>query len=391
MNKAWPMVPLGEVLRPVSRPEPVDHATIYRVLGAHWYAKGLYVKEIKPGSQIQASKLFRVEHGDFVYNRLFAWKGSFAIATEENHGCYVSNEFPVFTINRDRAKAKYLWGYFSRASAWDEALSLSSGGTPTSRNRLKEEKLLAMKIPLPSLNEQQRIVARIDELASKIEETRQLRRQAVEKVGVLFLSALESVFEKDGAEEWPRKKLIKDGLTTVVAGQHILAGEYSSLGEGTPYLTGPAAFGRKVPQITHWTLVPKAMSLPGDILLTVKGAGVGKINFAPDVECAIGRQIMAIRPSPGNLMREFLYFFLDHKFEHFRSIATATTVPGFKKSDVENLEIPVPPIHEQRQIVAYLDDLQATVDSLKRLQAETAAELDAMLPSILDKAFKGEL
>lgn len=46
---------------------------------------------------------------------------------------------------------------------------------------------------------------------------------------------------------------------------------------------------------------------------------------------------------------------------------------------------------EQRRIVAELDALQAEVDALKRLQAETAAELDALLPAILDKAFKGEL
>ena len=46
---------------------------------------------------------------------------------------------------------------------------------------------------------------------------------------------------------------------------------------------------------------------------------------------------------------------------------------------------------EQRRIVAELDALQAEVDVLKRLQAETAAELDALLPAILDRAFKGEL
>ena len=47
--------------------------------------------------------------------------------------------------------------------------------------------------------------------------------------------------------------------------------------------------------------------------------------------------------------------------------------------------------YEQRRIVAELDALQAEVDALKRLQAETAAELDALLPAILDRAFKGEL
>jgi type I restriction enzyme S subunit len=41
--------------------------------------------------------------------------------------------------------------------------------------------------------------------------------------------------------------------------------------------------------------------------------------------------------------------------------------------------------------VAYLDNLHAKVDALKRPLAETAAELDALLPSILDRAFKGEL
>jgi type I restriction enzyme S subunit len=46
---------------------------------------------------------------------------------------------------------------------------------------------------------------------------------------------------------------------------------------------------------------------------------------------------------------------------------------------------------EKHRIVAYLDKLQAKVEALKRLQAETATELDALLPSILDKAFKGEL
>jgi type I restriction enzyme S subunit len=51
----------------------------------------------------------------------------------------------------------------------------------------------------------------------------------------------------------------------------------------------------------------------------------------------------------------------------------------------------VPDLPAQRRIVAELDALQAEVDKLKALQAETAAELDALLPSILDKAFRGEL
>ena len=49
------------------------------------------------------------------------------------------------------------------------------------------------------------------------------------------------------------------------------------------------------------------------------------------------------------------------------------------------------PLDEQRRIVAYLDGLSERVNELRRLQAESQVELDALLPSVLDRAFKGEL
>src|SRR5690349_1484543 len=198
------MVPLGDVVTSVSRPESVDPEKTYRILGAHWYAGGLYTKGTLTGAEIQASRVYRVEEGDFVYNRLFAWKGSFAVATAANAGCYVSNEFPCFVVNPDKADANFLWRYFSRVSAWEEALGLSTGGTPTSRNRLKEEKFLAMEIPLPPLIEQRRIVARIEELASKINEARGLRQKAEEETERLVSRATSKLVDEAG---WSNQKL----------------------------------------------------------------------------------------------------------------------------------------------------------------------------------------
>ena len=68
---------------------------------------------------------------------------------------------------------------------------------------------------------------------------------------------------------------------------------------------------------------------------------------------------------------------------------TKQTELGTKK--LAAITTPLPPIYEQYRIVVELDALQAEVDTLKRLQAETTTELDAMLPSILDRAFRGEL
>src|SRR5258708_16078085 len=148
-NNNFPLVQLSELLMPVSRPEPVVSERIYSILGAHWYANGLYIKDVKLGSDIQAANIYRVEEGDFVYNRLFAWKGSFAIASANYHGCYVSNEFPCFSVKQDKLDSLYLWKYFSRPLAWNEALGLSSGATPTILILLTQAPLLTRQIPIP--------------------------------------------------------------------------------------------------------------------------------------------------------------------------------------------------------------------------------------------------
>jgi type I restriction enzyme S subunit len=70
---------------------------------------------------------------------------------------------------------------------------------------------------------------------------------------------------------------------------------------------------------------------------------------------------------------------------------TSPTMKNISKEKVMELLLPPHSLPEQRRIVAELDALQGEVNALKRLQTETAFELDALLPSILDKAFKGQL
>jgi type I restriction enzyme S subunit len=64
--------------------------------------------------------------------------------------------------------------------------------------------------------------------------------------------------------------------------------------------------------------------------------------------------------------------------------------PHVNLRDIRQFAVPTP-LADQRRIVAYLDGLSAKAEALKQLQAATAAELDALLPSVLDKAFKGDL
>lgn len=402
MSQPWPMLPLAKVLRPISRPEPVDPEKTYRILGAHWYAAGLYIKDIRAGAQIRADRMYRVERGDFVYNRLFAWKGSFALATADSHGCYVSNEFPCFEIDSDRLDGRYLWRYFSQAAIGAEALGLSKGGTPTSRNRLKEENLLAMQLPLPPLEEQRRIVARVDELAAKIEEARGLRRQAIEATGQILAGALSEILDNGAWETQRLGSLLAEPPRNGLSPQPEVAG-------GRPMLrinavsSSPTRFvdtsQYKAVDISDAVAEPFTLC-PDDVLIVRYNGDINRVGKAAMFKAAgacdavYPDKLMRLRPHRDQMTPDFLVYALSSRTVRAQIEELGKTTAGqigISGSNARSFCLAVPPLPEQRRIVAYLDSLQARVDALKRLQAETAAELDALLPAVLDKAFKGEL
>ncbi|MFB2771428.1 restriction endonuclease subunit S [Pelatocladus sp. BLCC-F211] len=397
MSLVYPLVPLGKILIPVSRPEIVEPQVKYNLLGAHWYAEGLYTKEIKSGSQIQAKLLYKVEKGDFVYNRLFAWKGSFAIATEKNDGCYVSNEFPCFTLNVNKIDSQYLWRYFSRTSAWDEALSLSSGGTPTSRNRLKEEKLLSLEIPLPPLEEQRRIVARIEELVGKIEEVRSLRQKALEETEALLTSALNLTFEKNiDKQGWELKPLKQAAEVARGKFTHRPRNDPRFYGGNIPFIqigdiSNSNRYIREYSQTLNQDGLRISRMFPkGSIVIAITGATIGVTGILTFDSC-FPDSIVGIVPNQDSVIPEFIYWSLEYVKKFALAEATQTTQPNINLQILDKLKIPVPTFPEQHRIVTYLDELQTKVDTMKRLRQEAMKELDALLPSILDKAFKGEL
>lgn len=70
---------------------------------------------------------------------------------------------------------------------------------------------------------------------------------------------------------------------------------------------------------------------------------------------------------------------------------TTSGIWKINQGHIASCEIPVLSLDEQRRIVAYLDGLQAKVNALRELQSTGGEELSALLPSVLDRAFKGKL
>ena len=398
--KPWPKVKLGEALTPTERGETVDAVKEYRLLGVRLDGLGPFLRETVLGTQTSATKLFRVVTGDFIYSRLFACRGAFGVINDELDGCYVSGEFPTFVSVPGRVDVEFLKYWFRLPSVIAAVDADCSGSTPLTRNRFKEQFFVGLEIPLPPLAEQRRVVARIEELAAQIHEARTLRHQADEEAEALR-SAGRNTFFVSAAKQFGSSRL--EELSS-----RITKGESPEWQGFTYQDTGPL-FIRS--ENVHWgSLDPRnAVHIPyvfheklsrcqlrkNDVLINLVGASIGRACAVPGSlgDANVNQAVGVISPYTDRLVPDFLVHYLlsptAQDTIHGGKVETAR--PNISLGDVRDLEIPTPPLPEQRRTVSELDALQAEVDALKRLQAETAIELDALLPAILDRAFKGEL
>ena len=151
---------------------------------------------------------------------------------------------------------------------------------------------------------------------------------------------------------WPTKTL--GDLCQLISGQHIDAKDYNTERRGVGYLTGPSDFGPLSPVISKWTEHPKVKAKRGDVLITVKGSGVGKINLLDQDEAAISRQLMAVRVT--GAAPKFVHAILSSTFDHFQSLSTGAAIPGISREQVLGLKIALPPLPEQQRIVRILGE-----------------------------------
>lgn len=182
-------------------------------------------------------------------------------------------------------------------------------------------------------------------------------------------------------------------LIDLISGRHLKPEEYTEtpIEDSIPYITGPAEFGVYQPEEpTKHTLVKNAVSITGDILITVKGAGVGKLNINGFPELAISRQLMAIRPILFEA-RDYMHFFLMARYELFQLAGIGTTVPGLSRTHVEYLPIPFPPLAEQLKITGKVDELMLLCEQLEAEANHTGALASRLTDSVIYHLLNGHV
>lgn len=382
MSRAWPQVALGEVLRKSEELVPIDPNDTYREVTIKLWGKGVVLRREASGSEISAPRRSVVRAGQFILSRIDARNGAFGIVPPALDGAVVSNDFPSFNLNSQQIIPEYL-GWLSRSADFVELCKASSEGT-TNRVRLKEEKFLATAIGLPPLPEQQRIVARIEELSAKIEEARGLRRLAMEEAEALVTSIHNQLAGSRIRKIGEILRLEEDAVTILPNEAYPQVG-VRSFGVGLfpkPAVSGMDTTYRAFNRLYEGALVMSQVKA-WEGAVAVCGKDLAGMYVSPEYRTFRFDEKEA----------EAEYFAALVKTEWFWSrLKDATRGVGARRERTRpeqflNLEIPVPILSKQQEVVCIFSKLE----TIQRFQALTATEIDAILPSILDKAFNGKL
>jgi type I restriction enzyme S subunit len=395
MSKPWPLMALGEVLTHFQEYVNAPEARIYSKLSVKLYGKGAVLDAPADGATLKMKRHQLAKAGQVILSEIWGKKGAIGIVPPEGEGALCTSHFFLFGVRHDRLDPKWLQAIFT-ANYLQAQLDADAKGT-TGYAAVRPKNLLAASIPLPPLAEQQRIVTRIDELTVKIDEARRLRRQALEEAEALVHSTSRRIFSEAITQGSAELQSLCTDIIDCLHSNAIYADK------GIPTLRSPdVGWGRlilhkalKTSEEEYQRRTQRGALIPDDIIIVREGGGTGKAGIVEEGQrMSLGQRVMQVRLDRDKIIpRFFLHQWLSPLIQKdlIIPLSKGSASPHLNIGTIRKFQIALPPLTEQHRIVAYLEDLQTKLDSLKRLQTETAAKLDAMLPSILDKAFKGEL
>lgn len=303
---------------------------------------------------------------------------------------------------------KYLFYYLM--SMRRSYIGMAEGGA---QPNISKEKIVNSLIPLPPLAEQKRIVAKIEELlplveryAAAYEKLEQFNAKFPEDMKKSILQyAIQGKLVEQRPEEGTgeelyqqiqakKQRLVKEGkikkekplpeitedevpfdipeswamvrfgsVVSLLSGTDFKPEDYNNQGEGTVYITGASNLSEEGVIVSRWTETPRNIANRGDVLLVCKGSGYGKTVICDVDEAHIARQIMAVKKTE-NMSMAYIRYFLQANIQFIKSKGQGV-IPGIDRATVLGMAFPIPPLAEQKRIVAKIEELLPLCERLK--------------------------
>jgi type I restriction enzyme S subunit len=423
LPKGWGRVRVESLVRQVTKRIKADPDHEYKMAGVKWYGEGLFHRETVRGDAMSATYVTPLVTGALIYNRLFAWKASFAVVTPEFADCYVSSEFPQFIPDLSRVLPEYLYLFCTRIATIRAVNSASIGSSAVSRNRFKEDEFLNFEISLPPLTEQKAIVARWRKAQNDIAAARKRMADLVTKIQISFLAHLG--LKPPVIQEQPKAFAVwwKDifalsarATFLSITNVYLNLGKYTLLrgrdcltevrhGCSSPPSPKPTELEiLKISAVTRGIFVPtekkyafdnarvrKEFDLrKGDVLLcrtngTLAYVGMSALVLEDMTNLIYPDKVIRVRVNE-SILPEYLWQVLQSHPLRAQIEAVARTAVGnyaIGSEDIWNLQIPVPPLAVQKEIVERIAmqrrEIAREREAAERLSRNVDAEVEALI------------
>lgn len=388
MPKGWELTKLRELVVQIKDPVKVVPQQTYKLLGVRWYGNGPFFRESVTSETSKASRLYPVHVGDFIYNRLFAWKGSFGLITAELEGCFVSGEFPLFRVNEERLDPVFLNLIMCQPSKWSQIEIESTGSTSVSRNRWKEEMFLEQELLVPPLPEQKRIVNLVSSVDSYIDAL----QQQSELAGAARNAVLHELLADDG-NDWTESSLGEIGLSGMFAdGDWVESKDQDPSGEYRLLQLADVGDGVFLDKSNRWMNSEQFNRLrctsliPRDILIARMPDPIARACIFPSglPTCATVVDVAILRCGEGYVPEFVALVINDSTFRaEAQSLLTGTTRQRISRSNLAKIVCKFPPLNEQKRIVDILSSMDEVIQSTEKAMNDANVLRSGLLSDLL--------
>lgn len=391
MNKNWPTKKLGEVCDFQGGTQPPK--SVFKYEPQKGYVRLLQIRDFVSDAKAtyipDSLKLRKCATDDILIGRYGASVGKIL---RGKSGAYIVAIIKAIP-NENFLLKDYLYFFL-------QSPDIQKGFTNFSKRAAQagftKEELGSFEISLPPLSEQKKIVEKIEKLFAKIDEAERLRAETLAASVALLPSALHQLFIKI------KKKWKSDKIGNIVLDfrSGFACSKRATSDKGIPQLRpNNIGFNGKI-DLSNLVFIPQKLVnqekyklKKGDVLFNNTNSKelVGRaVLVERNLKYVFSNHITRIKVNPKVLFPEWLVVNINYlwKIGYFLDISQKWIgQAGVNTQMLKSTEIFLPPLSEQKKIVAYLDVLSQKSRELQKLQQQTAADFSALRQSILAQAF----
>ncbi len=406
INTKYSLVKITEILEQVKNKEILEDEINYKLSGIHSYGRGLFHRNIKLGKDIKSKTLNKLKTNQFVYSRLGSHTGSFDVVDNNLNNYYVSNEVPTFEFKGNNIEPYFLKLVFLLKKYWQDIEKSLQG---TAHKRFKEKDFLNLKIPLPPLETQQKLVKNYQD---KINLAKQQEQQAEQKE-----AEIETYLYQELGIELPKEEKQNKGILQFVRFKSLqewgfdfatkIAVDINSIypifkvldvcdigSGGTPsrdnldYYTGNIPWVKTTEvknnyilntseKITTDAIKNKNLKLfpKGSLIMAMYGQGLtrGRISRL-NIDATTNQACAVFHNFSKNINVDYLWFYLQNEYDRLRALASGNNQPNLNSQKIKTYPIVIPPLTIQNKIATHIQTLKNEIQTLKQ-QAEQNQKL----------------